>query len=49
MTLVRKDILHILVGPVYFGVNRHPKGIESEGFIYVPIFSWILRAGSMRL
>ena len=33
---------------LFFGVNRHPKGIESRGFIYVPIFSR-LRASSMRL
>ena len=24
---------------LFFGVNRHPKGIESKGLIYVPIFS----------
>ena len=24
-------------GPFFLGVKRHPKGIESKGFIYVPI------------
>ena len=38
---LKKSILPIFNDcQLFFGVNRHPKGIESKGFIYVPIFSW---------
>ena len=45
---LKKVPCRFLTTASFFGVNRHPNGIESKGFTYVPIFSR-LRASSMRL